>query len=66
MAAPAQAAIEEQHFEQVQAQQGDAGGVDQQVEGQRLWHQLIEQHHPPESDSQDLAQAQDEPHIPPP
>ena len=44
--APAQAAIEKQHFKQVQAKQDDACGIDQQIEGQGLWHQLIEQHHP--------------------
>ncbi|MNV76146.1 hypothetical protein D3C71_1694810 [compost metagenome] len=63
--APAQAAIEKQHFKQVQAKQDDACGIDQQIEGQGLWHQLIEQHHPPESDRQDLAQAQDELHTTP-
>jgi hypothetical protein len=30
----------------VQAEQDDASGIDQQIEGQGLWHQLIEQHHP--------------------
>ncbi|MNN99348.1 hypothetical protein D3C81_2189620 [compost metagenome] len=65
VAAPTQAAIEEQHLEQVQAEQDDASGIDQQIERHRLWHQLIEQHHPPESDRQDLAQAQDELHTTP-
>jgi len=66
VAAPAQAAVEEQHLEHVQRQQDDTRRIDQQIERQWLRHEQVEQHHTPERHRQSLAQAQDELHTPPP